>query len=107
MTTKEHECRASFEVVGFGESETGGGCTAWTMQLDDDHDCLVTDGELSAVQSMEQKSVLSVMCIDHSEPIRQMEFENARDLMKWLFDLCADGEDLPVAILRWGKEGKE
>jgi len=33
VTAKELSVRSAFESLGFNETDTGGGCTAWVMAL--------------------------------------------------------------------------
>ena len=100
MTAKEITVRAEFENLGFQETDTGGGCTAWVMGLSHGRECLVTNGDLEAPLDMDSPAVLSVMHEGCWESVYEMPFSNTRTLLEWFDAFCAGGGTAGQAIER-------
>ena len=91
MTANEIDARTAFEMCGFNEEQTGGGCTAWRMGLGNGREVLVTDGDLSLVLDMQLPCIMSLMDGVCGEPVKEISFSNAEELMAWFDRECNDG----------------
>ena len=87
MTRKEQDARTAFEMMGFNEEQTGGGCTAWTMTINGGREVLVTDGEASSVLDIDQPCKMFVVS-DGGETLKVFVFLSGEALMSWLDRLC-------------------
>lgn len=101
MTAKELSVRAEFENLGFVETDTGGGCTAWVMGLSHGREAIVTDGEVSAPLDMDTPALLNVYHTGGFVSLGVMSFLQTRTLLDWIDALCGDGESAATAIERW------
>lgn len=81
MNKDEKDCRSFFELQGFNESGTGGGCTAWIRSDGDNGDeTLVTDGDLAAPLSLASACVVSRY--RNGEYVSSTEYASVSDLIK-------------------------
>lgn len=105
MTAKELSVRAEFEQLGFVETDTGGGCTAWVMELSHNRTCAVDTCDLAAPVDMDDPVELVIYhggcCVQIGGTIN---FDNTSTLFDWIDALRNDGESAATAISRWAGE---
>lgn len=103
MSPSESECRAAFELSGFNEEETGGGCTAWVLALAGGREVLVTDGDLAAPLSLRKRCLVSMVAPD-GEVLVEEWYCTAEEFLDALDAECEKtGETVFQLFERYGK----
>jgi hypothetical protein len=89
MTDIENDARTAFELMGFNEEETGGGCTAWTFPLDGDREIMVTETEsLCAVLDMTDPTTVAIVDTTYNTEAVYVDFDHAEQFIRHLDALC-------------------
>lgn len=92
MNAQESKVRKVFEMLGFNEEQTVGGCTAWLMTASNKREVLVTDGDCSAVLDMDSACKMYLMDGVSSDPVNEMSFSSVGELVLWFDKECAFGK---------------
>ena len=101
MTAKELSVRAEFEQLGFVETDTCGGCTAWVMPLSHGRECQVDNAYAAAALDFDEPAELGVYRSGYGAQLCSMVFANTRTLLDWIDALRNEGESAATAIERW------
>lgn len=101
MTAKELSVRSEFEQLGFVETDTGGGCTAWVLPLSHGRECRIDNCDLAAPVDMDNPAELVVYHDGCCDALGAIIFDTTRELLDWLSAITEDGESTATALERW------